>query len=74
MPHPSSVQTCEAGAECRACGTTIPLNEPILVKFRRCFYCGRHDPLGASWTNTTAPVVIAALIGLIAIWWTHIPS
>jgi hypothetical protein len=62
------------GAECRSCGTPIPPADPILVKFRRCYYCGRHRPLGNNWTLTTVPVIIAAVIGLLAIWWTHLPS
>jgi hypothetical protein len=61
-------------AECRSCGTPIPPAEPILLKFQRCYYCGRHHPLGRNWTLTTVPVIIAAMIGLLAIWWTHLSS
>jgi hypothetical protein len=61
-------------AECRSCGSPIAADEPILTKFQRCYYCGRHHPLGSSWTLTTVPVIAAAVIGLLAIWWTHLPS
>ncbi|HWV40756.1 hypothetical protein [Pseudorhodoplanes sp.] len=61
-------------AECRSCGSPIAPDEPILTKFQRCYYCGRHHPLGSKWTLTTAPVIIVAVIGLIAVWWTHLPS
>ena len=59
--------------DCRSYGTSIPSSEPILVKFQRCYYCGRHHPFGRLWLNSTAPVVIVAVIGLIAILWTHLP-
>jgi hypothetical protein len=61
-------------AECRSCGSPIAADEPILAKFQRCYYCGRHHPLGRTWTLTTAPVMIAAAIGFLAFWWTHLPS
>lgn len=73
MSHTSSSRH-GAGAECRSCGTPLPPAEPILVKFQRCYYCGRHRPLGSKWTLSTMPVIIAAMIGLLAIWWTHLPS
>jgi hypothetical protein len=60
-------------AECRSCGSPIAPDDPILTKFQRCYYCGRHHPLGRNWTLTTVPVIVAA-IGLLAIWWTHLPS
>ncbi len=62
----------DAGRECIGCGTCIPLTETILVKFHRCYYCGQHHPLGSEWRNRTAPVLIAATIGLIALWWTQL--
>jgi hypothetical protein len=74
MPHPCTSSACDADGECRSCGTSIPLSEPILVKFQRCYYCGRHHPLGPDWTLTTVPVIVVAVIGLFAIWWTHLPS
>ncbi|MFZ5690125.1 MAG: hypothetical protein ACOY5F_02590 [Pseudomonadota bacterium] len=61
-------------AECRSCGSPIAADEPILAKFQRCYYCGRHYPLGRNWTFTTAPVIIAAMAGLLALWWTHLAS
>ena len=62
----------DAGRECIGCGTCIPLAEPILVKFHRCYYCGQHHPHGSEWRNRTAPVLIAAAIGLIALLWTQL--
>jgi hypothetical protein len=59
---------------CVSCGTAIPPGEPILVKFRRCYYCGRHNPLGASWKTRAAPAVLLAAAGLVAIFWTHLAS
>jgi hypothetical protein len=73
MSH-SSAAGHDASAQCRSCGTAIPHSEPILLKFQRCYYCGRHHPLGRNWTLTTVPVIVAAMIGLLAIWWTHLPS
>jgi hypothetical protein len=61
----------EAHGECIGCGTSLPLSEPILVKFHRCYYCGQHRPLGSGRRDRTAPVVIAAAFGLIALWWTQ---
>jgi hypothetical protein len=61
-------------AECRSCGSPIAPDEPILTKFQRCYYCGRHHPLGGTWTLTTVPVMVAAAIGLLAIWWTNLLS
>lgn len=61
----------EARRDCRGCGTSIPLTETILVKFQRCYYCGQHHPFGHAWMNRTAPAVIIAAIGLIALWWTQ---
>lgn len=62
----------DAGRECIGCGTPIPLTETILVKFHRCYYCGQHHPHGNAWRNRTAPVLIAAAIGLIALLWTRL--
>ena len=64
----------DGGRECIGCGTAIPSNEPILVKFHRCYYCGRHRPFGSEWRTRTAPVVIAATIGLIAVLWSRLWS
>lgn len=61
-------------AECRSCGSPIAPDEPILTKFQRCYFCGRRHPLGSRWTLTTVPAIIAAAVGLLAIWWTHLPS
>ncbi len=61
----------EAQGECIGCGTQLSLSEPILVKFHRCYYCGQHGPLGRGRANHTAPMMIAAAIGLIALWWTQ---
>jgi hypothetical protein len=58
------------GAECRSCGSPIAPDEPILVKFQRCYYCGRRHPHGSKWTLATAPAIIAVVAGLLAIWWT----
>ena len=60
--------------ECRSCGSPIAPDEPILTKFQRCYYCGRHHPLGSTWTLTNVPVMIAAAIGLLTIWWTNLLS
>jgi hypothetical protein len=73
MSHSLNSQRGQS-TECRSCGTPIPPSDPILVKFRRCFYCGRHRPHGNNWTLTTVPVMILAVIGLLAIWWTHSAS
>ena len=70
---PLSTSASDTG-HCRSCQTPLPHSEPILVKFQRCNYCGRHHPLGGTWTLTTAPVVVAATLGLLAIVWTHLPS
>jgi hypothetical protein len=74
----SSIQSAapahEAHGECIGCGTQLPLAEPILAKFHRCYYCGQHHPLGRARKNHTAPVLIAAAIGLIALWWTQLWS
>jgi hypothetical protein len=76
MSHPSIAHTHadDVCANCVSCGTSLPLTEPILVKFQRCYYCGQHHPCGSAWKNRTAPVVAAAAIGVIAIWWMHLPS
>ncbi len=63
-----------ADGTCTGCGTALPVSEPILVKFHRCYYCGRHNPLGPVWKLRTAPAIIAAAIGIIAIWWTQLAS
>ena len=68
MSHASSSRH-GVSAECRTCGTPIPSTDPILEKFQRCYYCGRHRPFGNNWTLTTVPVIVAAVIGLLAIWW-----
>jgi hypothetical protein len=60
--------------DCRSCGTSIPSSEPILVKFQRCYYCGQHHPFGNIWMNRTAPAIIMAAIGLIALWWVQLAS
>jgi hypothetical protein len=70
-PVQSAAPGSEAHGECIGCGTSLPLREPILVKFHRCYYCGRHRPLGSGRRNRTAPVLIAAAFGLIALWWTQ---
>ncbi|MGD9924421.1 MAG: hypothetical protein AB7V13_23705 [Pseudorhodoplanes sp.] len=72
MPDLSS-NGCKAVAQCRSCGTPVPTADPIFVKFQRCYYCGRHHPLGGKWTLTTVPVILAAMVGLLAIWWTQMP-
>jgi hypothetical protein len=64
----------DSSRECIGCGTAIPLNEAILLKFHRCYYCGQHHPFGSEWKTRTAPVLIAAMIGLIALWWTQLGS
>lgn len=68
---PSAAPGHEAHGDCIGCGTALPLSEPILVKFHRCYYCGQHHPLGRGRANHTAPVLIAAAIGLIALLWTQ---
>lgn len=57
--------------KCRKCGTHLPLSDLVLQKFRRCYYCGRHNPLGADWRNIAAPGVMAALAALTMLWWTQ---
>jgi|GEM_PF-2067527 len=64
-----SLSDGENHRDCRGCGTSIPLSEPILVKFQRCYYCGQRHPFGNVWFNRTAPVAVIAAIGLIALWW-----
>lgn len=67
----SAAPALETHGECIGCGTSLPVSEPILVKFHRCYYCGQHHPLGSGRQNCTAPVILAAAIGLIALWWTQ---
>ncbi len=73
-PDPTAAHDHDARGQCIGCGTSLPLAEPILVKFHRCYYCGQHGPLGSGRRNRTAPVVFAAAIGLIALWWTQLWS
>jgi hypothetical protein len=63
-----------SSVECRSCGSPITADDPILTKFQRCYYCGQHHPFGRNWTLTTVPVIIAAMAGLLAFWWTHLAS
>lgn len=70
-PDPKMALGHDSGRECIGCGTAIPLDEPILLKFHRCYYCGQHRPFGSEWRSRTAPVLIAATIGLLALWWTQ---
>lgn len=74
MSRSSTVPSHEAHGDCIGCGTSLSRSEPILVTFRRCYYCGQHNPLGSGRQNHTAPVLIAATIGLIALWWTQLWS
>lgn len=69
-----SLSDGETHHSCRGCGTSIPVSEPILVKFQRCYYCGQHHPFGNVWVSRTAPVAVVAAIGLIALWWTQLAS
>ncbi len=69
---PIAATDLESGRDCSGCGTKIPLREPILLKFHRCYYCGQHRPFGSEWRTRKAPVFIAATIGLIALWWTQL--
>lgn len=71
---PKMVLEQDSSRECIGCGTAIPLSEPILLKFHRCYYCGQHRPFGSAWRTRTAPVVIAATIGLIAVLWSRLWS
>jgi hypothetical protein len=61
----------EVHRACSQCGTSLPASDPILVKFRRCYYCGQHDPCGRPFTHATAPALIATAIGVIALVWTR---
>ncbi len=56
---------------CRQCGTSLPASEPVLVKFRRCYYCGQHNPVRRPFLHATAPALLASTIGLIALAWTR---
>ncbi len=73
-PDPNAAHPHDKHGQCIGCGTSLALTEPILLKFRRCYYCGQHRPLGRGGRNRTAPVVIATAIGLIALWWTQLWS
>jgi len=61
-------------AECRSCGSPIAPDEPILVSFQRCYYCGCRHPLGRRWTLATMPLLVAAFAGLVALWWSSLSS
>ena len=67
MSHQFASLEGEQRAHCSACGTSIPVSEPILVKFQRCYYCGQSHPLGNVWKGRTAAVVAAA--ACLAVWW-----
>lgn len=54
---------------CRACGTIIPAAEPVLVKFRRCHYCGRYNPFGSNWRALALPGAIVAAMSALTAWW-----
>ena len=55
-------------AECRSCSSPIAPDEPILTKFQRCYYCGRHNPFGADWRGVVAPALVIAIAAL-TVWW-----
>ena len=75
MSHPDTSYGLprENRGECSSCGTSIPLSEPILVKFQRCYYCGRSHPFGGVWKGRTTPVIVVAAVAFLAIWWTRAP-
>ena len=54
---------------CRGCGTSIPLSDVILRKFRRCYYCGKASPFGPGVRGLAVPAVRATL-AVAAMWWT----
>lgn len=54
---------------CRNCGTIIPPAEPVLVKFHRCYYCGRYDPCGSSWRTLVLSGAVIAAMSAFTAWW-----
>jgi hypothetical protein len=56
---------------CRACGTPLPADDLILVKFRRCFYCGRYNPLRANRKALLTPLALVAAATALTVWWSQ---
>ena len=55
--------------DCRACGTRIPHDEPVLTNFRRCYYCGRFNPAGINWRSIMIPAALIAGMTALTAWW-----
>ena len=55
---------CEEGLK-----QPIPHSEPILLKFQRCYYCGRHNPFGADWRSLVAPALVVTVLAALTMWW-----
>ena len=54
--------------QCCACGTSIPLCEPIFEKLGRCYFCGRFNPLGPRLGRLLAPACVILALAALTMW------
>ena len=58
---------------CCACGTAIPVCEPIYEKLGRCYFCGRFNPVGPRLGRLLTPVCLVLALAALTMWWGHTP-
>jgi hypothetical protein len=75
MPQFQNVPMANDGAhgQCCACGTLIPLCEPIYERLGRCHFCGRFNPLGPRLSRLITPVGLILALAALTLWWGQTP-
>jgi hypothetical protein len=58
---------------CYACGTSIPVCEPIYEKLGRCYVCGRFNPIGPRLGRLLTPVCLILVLAALTLWWGQAP-
>lgn len=63
----------DAHGRCCACGTVIPLCEPIYEKLGRCYFCGRFNPVGPRLSRLLTSVCLILALAALTLWWGQNP-
>jgi hypothetical protein len=75
MSHFSNLRMASENThgQCCACGTVIPVCEPIYEKFGRCYVGGRFNPVGPRFARLLTPACFILALAALTVWWGQLP-